>query len=98
MHAKVIAMNDAHVKEKVFTVLMNELDIPAQSLNLTLSFNDVESWDSINHLKLVLSLEQEFSTTFSDEDILNMMTVKGILDTVMSKTILHQVQCQDECR
>ena len=32
--------------------------------------SDVAQWDSVNHLRLVLELEQEFGITLSDDDVL----------------------------
>ena len=38
---------------------------------------DVEQWDSVNHLRLVLELEQEFGVTLPDEDV---VTIESLQD------------------
>jgi acyl carrier protein len=38
----------------------------------------VEQWDSVNHLRLVLELEETFGITLSDEDVLSMQSLRQI--------------------
>jgi acyl carrier protein len=38
--------------------------------------SDVEYWDSVNHLRLVLELEQEFGVTLPDEDVLAIQSLQ----------------------
>ncbi len=41
--------------------------------------DDVDGWDSVNHLRLVMELENAFGVTLSDEDVLNMGSLREIL-------------------
>jgi acyl carrier protein len=41
--------------------------------------DSIESWDSLNHMKLVLALEEEFNVTFTDDQIVDMITAELIL-------------------
>jgi acyl carrier protein len=38
--------------------------------------SDVEQWDSVNHLRLVLELEQEFGIALPDEDVLAIQSLR----------------------
>lgn len=38
----------------------------------------VEQWDSVNHLRLVLELEETFGITLGDEDVLSMQSLRQI--------------------
>ena len=38
----------------------------------------VEQWDSVNHLRLVLELEETFGITLNDEDVLSMQSLRQI--------------------
>jgi acyl carrier protein len=37
---------------------------------------DVRTWDSVNHLRLVMELEQTFGITLSDDDVLGMASLR----------------------
>ena len=45
----------------------------------------LESWDSVQHLNLVLGLEQQFNVQFEPEEMDRMKTIGAISDLVESK-------------
>lgn len=45
----------------------------------------VESWDSINHLNLVMALEQEFGVEFDPEDIEQLLSVPLTIEMLEKK-------------
>jgi acyl carrier protein len=47
----------------------------------------IEQWDSVNHLRLVMELEETFDSTLSDEEVLSMQSLQQI-ERVLQ---LHQV-------
>ncbi len=52
------------------------LDLPPQTGDLDRA--QVTQWDSVNHLRLVLELEQVFSVALSDDDVVGMQSVEQI--------------------
>jgi acyl carrier protein len=42
-------------------------------------------WDSLNHLKLIAAIEQEFQTTLSDEDVMDLNSFEMAVEIVKSK-------------
>lgn len=54
-------------------------NIPADSITPQLSSDDVENWDSLGHLNLILALEQEFKVRFAPEQIQQMMSLESII-------------------
>ncbi len=46
----------------------------------------IESWDSLNHINLILALELEFRTTFSPEEMIKMVSFQEILEILKQKT------------
>ena len=46
----------------------------------------IEAWDSINHVNIINTLEEELEITFSDDDIVKMENLKTIEEIVKSKT------------
>jgi acyl carrier protein len=58
------------------------MDVPAESLTEDSSPANVESWDSLKHMNLVLALEEEFGIRLNDERIMKMVSVGAIVETV----------------
>jgi acyl carrier protein len=43
-----------------------------------LRFEEIEGWDSMNKLRLVMELEQSYDFTLSDEEVLEMDTLSDV--------------------
>ncbi len=48
------------------------LKIPTKKISDDLSPDKVESWDSLNHLNMILAFEEEFSIEIEPEEIFEM--------------------------
>ena len=70
------------MENKLKNVLADIFKIDAQSINEDTSVDNVEKWDSLTHLNLVLALEDAFNITFTEEqtvEILNYPLIKLVL-------------------
>jgi len=47
--------------------------------------NDIEDWDSIAQLNLVIAIEKEFNTKFKIDEIANIKSVKDMLKKINEK-------------
>jgi acyl carrier protein len=66
-------------EEKLKKIIGSVFKIDASSVNNETSPDTVESWDSLNHLNLVLALEEGFEVSFTEEQtvqILNFELIK----------------------
>jgi acyl carrier protein len=73
-------MNNEQKLKNVIAAVFN-LDI--NLINENSSVDTIDNWDSLNHLKLVLALEQEFDISFSEEqsvEIMNYLLIKITLE------------------
>jgi acyl carrier protein len=70
------------VKEKIFQVVANVLNVPINSINLSSSPDSLPEWNSLKHMNLVLALEQEFGMVFSQRDIIEMLNVELIVQII----------------
>lgn len=50
-----------------------------------LTAKDVEGWDSLSHIRLVLTVERAFGVKFSASEIGQLKNVAGLADLVRSK-------------
>ncbi len=51
----------------------------------TTSFGVIEAWDSMNHMLLMLALEEEFGIEFSDEELGSLKDFKSIYLALVEK-------------
>lgn len=74
----------AHLLEQVRNVASDIFGIPANKVTAESSPQTIESWDSVQHLNLVLALEERFGVQFEPEDIEEMKNI-GAVATLVEK-------------
>ncbi len=70
--------SEAKLKE----VIANVLGEDVSAIGERASVDTIAKWDSLNHMKLVLALEEEFAVSFSGEEsvqILSYDLIKAVL-------------------
>ncbi|MHC1791945.1 acyl carrier protein [Solidesulfovibrio sp.] len=75
------------MEDKVKMIFAQIMELPVESVSIDSSPDNVEEWDSLKHMNLILALEQNFGITFDEEQIVEMMSVEIIIATIneMSK-------------
>jgi acyl carrier protein len=59
---------------KLKKVLSDVFKVDAGMVNDDSSVDNIERWDSLNHLNLILALELEFNVSFSEEQTVEIMS------------------------
>ena len=72
------------IHEKILNVVADIFEVPINQINNELSLNSIKQWDSVNHLKLMIALEEEFEIQFTKDDIESMVNLSIIESTVSS--------------
>ena len=70
---------------KVRQIAADIRSVPANSITAESSPQQLEGWDSVNHLNMVLAVEEEFGLQFSPEDFDRMKNVGALAALVDSK-------------
>jgi len=70
------------MKSRIVKVLSDTLGVPVASISDSSSPETIASWDSMNHIHLVVALEAEFGVSFDPEKALEMLSVATIESTV----------------
>jgi acyl carrier protein len=63
---------------KIKQVMSAVFEIPVESIADDASSDNIENWDSLRHLNLVLALEDEFGVSIPDEEVGNLVNYKLI--------------------
>ena len=50
--------------------------------------NDVDGWDSLSHVRLIVAVEKEFEIRFSQKELLTFKNVGDLLKSIRSKKAL----------
>lgn len=74
--------NELRVK-KVFGDLF---EMEEEALDNSLTMDDVEEWDSLMHIQLVLALEKEFGIKFTTQQIVDMKSIGEIIRIISENT------------
>ena len=71
--------------ERVRGIASDVLQLPSERITLQSCRHEFVNWDSIQHLNLILALEQEFNVEFEPEEMDHMNSLEEILFLVESK-------------
>ena len=63
---------------KIKQVMRAVFEIPVESVRDEASIDNIETWDSLRHLNLILALEEEFGISIPDEEVGNLVNYKLI--------------------
>ncbi len=67
------------MEERIKKVMANVFNEDIININENSTIDNIEKWDSIGHMNLIVALEEEFDTVFDDEDIEILVNYKNIL-------------------
>ena len=74
------------MKKRVFELVSQIMDIPEENVTSESSNLNLTGWDSLNHLTLVITIQEEFNVEFSDEQIIGMTNVTFIVSALKDLT------------
>ena len=75
------------MNQKATLILSNVFGIKEADIHPDLTKADVGSWDSLNQMDLVTSLEKEYNITLGIPDIVKMQSVKAILEVLKEQGV-----------
>jgi acyl carrier protein len=78
-------MEKAEIWDLATNVFRETLDLDDLVLTPQLTAHDVEGWDSLNHILLVVAVEQKFGIKFSTGEIDGLKNVGQFIDLIESK-------------
>jgi acyl carrier protein len=76
--------------ERVRRIVADVFNVPIESILPESSPDNIEAWDSLHHLDLVLALE-EFGTQFTPEEIEQLLSVDLIASLLAEKVPAYGV-------
>lgn len=78
-------MDRNDILARVQDVFREELELDDLVLNDETTADDVEEWDSLSHVQLVVALEKAFNIKFSSREILSWDNIGDLVDCIDKK-------------
>ena len=78
-------MDKNDVLLKVQEIFRDILDNEAIILSEETTANDIDEWDSLTHIQLIVAIEKKFKIKFASKEILSWKNVGEMLDSICSK-------------
>jgi acyl carrier protein len=78
-------MTKDEVRAKLKSIFETVLDVDDLDLRDDLSAGDVEEWDSLSHVRLIVTVERQFNIKFSNAEIEELKNVGDLIRLVMTK-------------
>ncbi|HLX99434.1 MAG TPA: acyl carrier protein [Roseiarcus sp.] len=74
------------ILERVGEIMADTFDLDDFKATRETTANDVEEWDSLSHVRLIVAIERAFKIKFSNAEIERLRNVGGLVDAIASKT------------
>ncbi|MGV6802472.1 MAG: acyl carrier protein [bacterium] len=78
-------MTNSDIIDKISQLLADILDNESIQLTEKTSADQVEDWDSVNHVRLLIALEREFQFEFDMEELDGLKNVGALADVINRK-------------
>ncbi|EAI5467023.1 MULTISPECIES: acyl carrier protein [Campylobacter] len=72
------------MENKFYEILENILEVKVDE-NSNLSMQNCKNWTSLNHIDIIMSLEEEFEIKFSKDELSQLKSQNELLQAIKSK-------------
>ena len=78
-------MDKNQILEEVQEIFRDVLDNEDIVLEDATTADDIEEWDSLSHIQLIVAIEKHFQIKFTSKEILSWQNVGQMIDTISNK-------------
>ena len=78
-------MERSEIFEKLTEIFIDVLDLDECELTDETSANDIEEWDSLSHIQLIVAIENDFKIKFTSLEIMKWANVGELINTLEEK-------------
>lgn len=78
-------MDREAILKNVEEICKDIFDLEDLKINTTTGPSDISQWDSLNHLNLISSIEEDFSIKFNFEEISSIKNIGDIINLILNK-------------
>ena len=78
-------LNSDQILEKVSSIFQEILDDDTLAIERPTTADDIDDWDSLTHIQLVVAIEKSFKIRFKGEEIQGYGNVGEMCDAIVAK-------------
>jgi acyl carrier protein len=78
-------MSNNEIAARVAAILADVLDLDVGDVGAKTSMETVAEWTSLDHLTVILALEEEFDLSFGDDEVPVLVSYPAIVETVAAR-------------
>lgn len=78
-------MERKEIFSKLNEIFIDVLDLDECNLTDETNANDIEEWDSLSHIQLIVAIEKRFGIKFTSLEIMRWRNVGELVDSILSK-------------
>ena len=78
-------MEKTEVLAKVQEIFQDVLDNEDIELSYETTADDIDEWDSLSHIQLIVAIEKEFKVKFTSKEIMSWGNVGEMIDNIINK-------------
>jgi len=78
-------MERKEIFSKLNEIFIDVLDLDECNLTDETSANDIEEWDSLSHIQLIVAIEKSFGIKFTSLEIMKWRNVGELVDSILSR-------------
>jgi acyl carrier protein len=78
-------MERTEIFEKLNEIFIDLLDLDSIELTDATCADDIEEWDSLSHIQLIVAIEKAFGIKFTSQEIMKWKNVGEMVDTIIAK-------------
>jgi len=73
------------MQDKLIKLMSDVLNISEDSISDDLTMKEIDTWDSLKHMDMIVSIEKEFDIQLTFDEIVQMQSVRAIKDILQAK-------------
>lgn len=70
---------------KITEVMVDVFDVDDLDVTSATSADDIEEWDSLSHIRFIITLERTFGVKFRNEEIADLKNIGDLARTIETK-------------
>ena len=78
-------MDKNQILADIQEIFREVLDNEEIEINFETVADDIEEWDSLSHIQLIVAIEKQFKIKFSSKELMEWKTVGDMIDCICSK-------------
>ena len=78
-------MEESQLRSRLTSIFQDLFDDPVLEINDEMTANDVEAWDSLTHINLIVAVEKEFKIKFTTGEVNQLRNVGELVALIRRK-------------